>query len=111
MKGKKRNNAVGKIGRSGRKTVSKEKEFWKRLDAAIPEAVDFCVEVIKDTRFNLLRKDIGITERNQLYNIGLKASQILISKAPQRVANPDGSNLIPTLADKQLTDRLLDNII
>ena len=70
---------------SGRHPASIEKKFWDKLDGALPKAIDFCLDVIQNTKLNLLNTNLKQREVIELQNVGLKAAQILMSKAPQRL--------------------------
>ena len=71
---------------SGRKGHGLEKAFWDKLDKALPTAVDACIEIIEGCQLNLINKNLTITESKGLQDTILKACQVLMSKAPQRIA-------------------------
>jgi hypothetical protein len=84
---------------SGRKPRSVEMSFFVKLDAALPKAVELCENLIDE--YNELKKeDISkIEDLAELKNYwtrlksaqdaALKATQIMFSKAPQRIENPN----------------------
>jgi len=77
---------VGKKGRSGRKGLGEELAYFKKLDKSLPEIVDGLMEIFRE----------GVkSEDRWKREMAIKAASILNSKAPQRVANADGSNLKP----------------
>lgn len=95
---------------SGRRGHGVEKNYLKALDKAIPEAVAFCELLIKEAmevRLEIagVNKDNPIAvkqywERFKIKNeLGMKAAQTLINKAPQRVMGneDDGSILVKQL--------------
>lgn len=76
----------------GRKPASLEMKYFEKLDAALPEAVDFCLTVIKDTKKKLLDKELKQKDIIDLQQVGLKACQILTNKAPDRVKHSGDEN-------------------
>jgi hypothetical protein len=77
MKGTKTNNAVGVKGKSGRKARHVEMNYFKKLDAMLPEVLDFLIKIVRDGAKNM--------EDKQKMDFALKASKIMNDKAPQRV--------------------------
>ena len=79
MKRKKSNNAVGKKGRSGRKSIKFEFSFFDKLDKSLPSTIDFLNKVIdRAQKSKSTRGDIAL---------GIKAAHILMSKAPDRTVH------------------------
>lgn len=72
--------------KSGRKGYGPEVNYFKELDKAIPEAVRACVSVIKDCQLNLLKENLKASDAKGYMDTIIRASQVLISKAPQRIA-------------------------
>ena len=98
----------GKKGRSGRQTLKKEMAFFTMLDNALPKVVSYCYKLIeKAERLD----EVDISEKNELeqklhkadvkdyHSLALKASQTLMSKAPQRIqgSEDDGAILIKSI--------------
>ena len=86
----------GVKGKSGRKTARMETNYWKVLDAALPEAIGFCVEIMKQKQRELKlkkNKNLKAYELAKIQGVGLKAANIIVSKAPQRIADADGKPL------------------
>ena len=75
---------------SGRKGFGLEKNFWKTLDKALPSVVKFCKRLIDEAE---KVKKKSLLERKPYDENALKASKILMDKAPQRIAGADGGNL------------------
>lgn len=77
----------GKKKRSGRKSIRDEKDYFRTLDIALPSVVEFLVGVVKEAQ--------KIDKKNKDYKwkieTGIKAANILQSKAPQRVQGPGDS--------------------
>lgn len=88
--------AGGKIGNrgGGRKTVRKEMAFFAMLDNALPKVVSYCHRLIEKAEKldamnvsdkNILEQKLHKVDVKDYHNLALKASQTLMSKAPQRI--------------------------
>lgn len=97
-------NFHGKKGRSGRLSRKKEMEFWDHLDRNIPEVINYVLRVIRkaEREANALEDDFADPKLRKMFSedirewhkIGLKAADILLGKAPQRVAQTDPTGKI-----------------
>lgn len=98
----------GKKNRSGRKTARQEMAFFNALDKVLPKVVDYCQEIIDKARRldkekvlskDILEQKLHKAEVKDYHNLALKASQTLMSKAPQRIegSGDDGSILIKSI--------------
>lgn len=98
----------GKKNRSGRKTARQEMAFFDALDKALPKVVDYCQEIIDKARRldkeevlskDILEQKLHKAEVKDYHNLALKASQTLMSKAPQRIegSGDDGAILIKSI--------------
>src|SRR3990167_3892645 len=102
-------NFHGKKGqKSGRKSLAWQKNFWDKLDVAIPDAITYCERLLKETSGNceFLIKQMGGKEKSPIAvkaiqsellawkGLGLRAAQVLISKAPQRIEGGGGDGAI-----------------
>ncbi|MEK7124070.1 MAG: hypothetical protein AAB877_00070 [Patescibacteria group bacterium] len=76
----------------GRHKVKIEAHFWKLLDEKLPKAVNYCARLIEEAEKN---KNKPLLERQSYDDNALRAAKILMSKAPQRLAGPDGGELFP----------------
>lgn len=100
--------AAGKKGNKGggRKPRSVEMNFFKQLDAALPKAIELCVKLIDDVKKfedtdvstfeNAFQLKAFLEERKESKQLAVKAAQIMMSKAPERVqgTGEDGAILI-----------------
>lgn len=79
--------AVGaRGGLGGQRKAPEFKDFYAAIDHGSLYAVKFCTDVLKDAQ-NLYK------ENTKWLDAGLKAAQIIISKAPERVTGADGGPL------------------
>ena len=89
-------NFKGVKGRSGRHPVGVEHKYFEALDRAVPKAVEFCELLIKEA-IEVRKEFANLPEGNPLVakaywevfkiknELGSKAANTLIGKAPQRV--------------------------
>jgi gluconate kinase len=65
----------------GRHKVKLEFEYFKKLDKALPEVLDFLVDLVNDAK-----KECGkqMKDKDKI-EWGLKAAKIMNDKAPQRI--------------------------
>lgn len=74
----------GKKGRSGRKSLREEADYFKLLDASLPRGIRFLVKTIETAELSD-QSDVDYKWKQEL---AIKAVNILNSKAPQRVQGP-----------------------
>lgn len=98
----------GKKNRSGRKTARQEMAFFNALDKVLPKVVDYCESIIDKakkldkedvSKKNILEQKLHKETVKDYHNIAMKASQTLMSKAPQRIegSSDDGAILIKSI--------------
>ncbi len=92
MIGKKRNNAVGVKGRSGRRPYHQEMAYFKKLDAVLPKVIDYLISLVDEGMISGADK--------QTKELAVKAANILNSKAPERIRHSgDEDNPIRLVVD------------
>lgn len=103
----------GQIGNKGGKGGSRKapemEKFYKKLDAACLDSVDYLAAIVKKANKKLGDDDILSADWRK---DGISAAGKLIAKAPERIGNPDGTNFLSV--DDQLlekTNKALDEFL
>jgi len=66
----------GKKGRSGRKPAHREQAYFTKLDAVLPEVIDFLIATVRKGAKSEIQYE---------RDMAIKAANILNSKAPDRI--------------------------
>ena len=89
-----------KGGKGGSRKAPEMAEFYARLDAACLDTVDYLAAVVKEAKKRLYDDEYAIvagkgmpTNVRDWRKDGINAAGKLIQKAPERLANGDGTNL------------------
>ena len=66
----------------GRKPAAFDNSLYAKIDAVIPEAIDYCISVINHAKTDPASKEWA--------KLAIDASKVLISKMPERVGGDEG---------------------
>lgn len=104
---------AGKIGNKGGKGGSRKapemEKFYKKLDAACLDSVDYLAAIVTKANKKLGEDDILSSDWRK---DGISAAGKLIAKAPERIGNADGTNFL-SVDDEFLekTNKALDDFL
>jgi len=86
---------VGNPGNRGGGTYKKvvAQDFYSKLDVILPKLIDRVVGIMDFAE----KKSREKFESRDWKKLELDAAKVLISKAPDRVANPDGSSIFQSI--------------